>query len=93
MSDQEKKEQEILNQEMSLDEMENVAGGVCVGGHQLNECNWDDAIKYGRPIRKPDGSMNCAATVEDGSWCGSDDACYQGEVNYMGLTECSKAWT
>ena len=35
---------------------------------------------------------NCAATVEDGSWCGKNDACYGGQVNYKDMKECHKAW-
>ena len=95
MSDRKKREQEILNQEMSQDEMETVAGGWgnnCLDGHQKKTCDWNTAIAYGRPLRNPDGSMNCSATVEDGSHCWSDDACYRQEVEYMGLTDCSKAW-
>ena len=74
MSDQEKKEQEILNQEMSNDEMETVAGGsdkvegrkigYCVMGAYAN-CDEKLSIEYGRPLYRPDGSVNCAATVED----------------------------
>ena len=92
MSDQEKKEQEILNQEMSPDEMEDVAGGYCPNLHEHKQCNYGDAIKYGRPIRKWNGTTNCAATVEDGSHCDTNDACYQSEVMYMGLQDCAKAW-
>ncbi|MBR3016538.1 MAG: hypothetical protein IKH57_05590 [Clostridia bacterium] len=106
MSDQEKREQEIMNQEMSQDEMETVAGGLgddyldddglpsysCLCQHHETVCNSKNSIKHGRLINRPDGSTNCAATVEDGSWCGSNDACYEDEVNYMGLNDCAKAW-
>ena len=107
MSDQEKREQEIMNQEMSTDEMETVAGGwglkmcestvegglqSCFYGSFGSKCEIGTALKYGRPIHRPDGTMNCAATVEDGSHCGSNDACYSDEVVYLGMKECSKAW-
>ena len=105
MSDQEKKEQEIMNQEMSKDEMETVAGGGpgnwdctgtensdCIQEHYKMTCDSGNSLKYGRYFYRQDGSPNCAATVEEGSWCGSDDACYGNEVQYLGLTDCAKAW-
>ena len=93
MSDQEKKEKEIMNQEMSMDEMETVAGGTCYRKlGRKDSCFDEESVKYGRPIRKPDGSINCAATVEDGSHCGSNDACYSYDVVYLGMKHCEKAW-
>ena len=43
------------------------------------------------------GFPNCAATVEDGSWCGTNDACVTTAIVYKGMEECSfsncnKAW-
>ena len=35
---------------------------------------------------------NCASTVDDGSWCGSADACIKAAIIYRGMTDCSKAW-
>ena len=35
---------------------------------------------------------NCAATVEDGSWCGSNDACYEGAVQYICMEKCKRSW-
>ena len=100
MSDQEKREQEIMNQEMSQDEMDTVAGGWrhvlrdlgCGFAGAYIECHEDLAIRNGRPLYRPDGSVNCAATVEDGSHCGSNDACYDGEMVYLGMKDCHKAW-
>jgi hypothetical protein len=80
-----------------------VAGGRHFGGgstpnyncfheHQKKSCNWEEAIKYGRLINRPDGSANCAATVEENSWCKSNDACYDDETIYLGIKECAKAW-
>ena len=93
MSDQEKREQEIMNQEMNLDEMETVAGGICIAALGRNDyCNSHSSEKYERPLYNPDGSINCAATVEDGSWCGSNDACYYDEAKYFGMRDCEKAW-
>ena len=92
MSDREQKEQEIMNQEMSKDEMESVAGGLCWSGHMYQDCHWEEAQKYGRPIHRPDGSINCANTVQDGSHCDTNDACYKDQVNYMDIHDCGKAW-
>ena len=93
MSDQEKKEQEILNQEMSKDEMETVAGGFCfMWLGRKGGCDTDSSKKYGREICKPDGTVNCSATVEEGSWCGSNDACYEDETVYFNMQDCEKAW-
>ena len=94
MSDREKKEQEIMNQEMSADEMETVAGGryLCMYAHEDSHCKYRNSQMYGRPIKKPDGTFNCAYTVEDGSHCDYNDACYGEYVRYLGLTFCGKAW-
>ena len=35
---------------------------------------------------------NCAATVEDGSFCDTNDACYTAAVWYLGKKDCAKAW-
>ena len=35
---------------------------------------------------------NCAATVEDGSWCKRNDACHDKAVDYRGMGSCKKAW-
>jgi hypothetical protein len=106
MSDQEKKEQEIMNQEISQDEMDTIAGGWCkqcsdtveggeppcfLGSYGSN-CDAGTALKNGRSLYRPDGSVNCAATVEDGSHCGSNDACYEDETVYLGMKDCIKAW-
>ena len=38
--------------------------------------------------------MKAAATVEDDSWCGENDACHECAVEYKGFTswQCEKAW-
>ena len=109
MSDQEKREQEIMSQEMSQDEMDTVAGGdmcnvvteiltnerrdwLCDFNGAYVACYNGNAKKYGRPLYRPDGYVNCAATVEDGSHCGSNDACYEDEAVYIGMKDCYKAW-
>ncbi len=82
------KAKEILDQEIALDQLDAVAGGAgaddCVEGLVRN-------IYGGR------GFPNCAATVEDGSWCGSNDACVSFAIVYTNLkgcggSDCHKAW-
>ena len=38
------------------------------------------------------GFPNCDSTVEDGSWCGSNDACFFDAIQYQGMKDCTKAW-
>lgn len=66
--------------------------GNCCYDHWETDCDSGNSRKYGRPFRNPDGTPNCAATVEDGSWCDSNDACYNKEVRYLSLNNCAKAW-
>ena len=90
MSEQEKKEQKILNQEMDPEEMENVAAGIDDSSDDSDDVLFPKIIK--RNFYNEDGSINCAATVEDGSWCKSNDACYTNQMDYQGMKSCSKAW-
>ena len=77
-------EQEIFNQEISEEELNAVSG---VDYMLVKRCvqSWDRPIYEG-------GFPNCAATVEDGSHCGKNDACYRDAVVYKGLKDCYKAW-
>ena len=97
MSGQEKKEQEIMNQEMSLDEMEDVSGGAygmidVFAKNIARGITFNSADKVTLNFYNEDGSINCAATVEDGSWCHDNDACYTNQMDYQGMKSCSKAW-
>ena len=85
MSEEEKaREEEVLKQSVSLDELEAAAGGE---GGSANEC----VEQYNRRIHR--GRFpNCAATVEDGSWCGTNDACVVLAVYYEGREHCGRAW-
>ena len=77
-------EKEIFVQEVSDEEMEAVAGGK---GE-----NDDDCVKiFLRNIRVP-SFPNCAATVEDGSDCWNNDACFEEAVRYWDMNDCDKAW-
>ncbi|MBR3016273.1 MAG: hypothetical protein IKH57_04215 [Clostridia bacterium] len=101
MSDREKREQEIMNQELSQDEMDTVAGGGydieyrdlgCQFAGAYVHCKADNALKNGRELYRPDKTVNCANTVEDGSHCDTNDACYDDKVVYLGMEDCHKAW-
>ena len=77
-------EEEVFKQKLSDEEFMAVSGGG--RGHRAERT----------PISPPrniyDGFPNCAATVEDGSWCDKNDACFDSDVVYLGMTSCSKAW-
>lgn len=79
------KEDNVLSQELSPDELEAVAGGD--QDEDLKNC-----VRYSERNIYLGGFPNCAATVEDGSFCGSNDACYHSMVSYYILVECQKAW-
>ena len=87
-------EDAVLGQELSVDEMDEAAGGGACPHQQhkdiynANQCT--SAIKRWIYKRK---FPNCAATVEEGSWCGSNDACYSSNaVSYTGMDKCNRAW-
>ena len=37
------------------------------------------------------GASGCSATVEEGSWCVSDDECYKWDVVYTNIDRCPNA--
>ena len=80
-----KKEDEVLAQELSPEELAAVAGGG-----DPSDVNCTTQV-YGRNIYYG-GFPNCAATVEDGSWCGQNDACINISVIYKFMSHCGKAW-
>lgn len=79
------KEDNVLSQELSPDELEAVSGGD--QDDDLKNC-----VRYSERNIYLGGFPNCAATVEDGSFCSSNDACYHSMVGYYILVECNKAW-
>ena len=88
-------EDKVFDQEVSPEELENVTGGSTIG-HWKNRYGKGN-ITYGctstqrRNIYKG-GFPNCAATVEDGSYCGDNDACIMYAVVYDYMESCQKAW-
>ena len=98
-------EDAVLSQELSADEMDAVAGGgACPEGQNvvtspINDVHNCSLTQQANCILEEHRSIynggfpNCAATVEDGSWCSSNDACHTSNaIRYTGLTDCSKAW-
>lgn len=79
-------EEQVFKQEVSDDELEAVAGGA-PGTGDKNNCN----NAHRRDIYGGAGFPNCAATVEDGSLCNTNDACLYLSVRYKGMTDCTKA--
>ena len=78
-------EDEVLVQPLSPDELEAVSGGD-------QDDDRINCVRYSERNIYLGGFPNCAATVEDGSFCGSNDACYHSMVSYYILVECQKAW-
>ena len=72
-------EKEVFIQKVSDEEMEAVAGG---GSENKTECVRDSS----RDIYHP-SFPNCAATVEEGSWCDWNDACFSNAVQYTGMVQ------
>ena len=88
------KEREVFEQAISVEELEAVTGADkgnyynCVKENlrTITGRYWEGGILYNT------GFPNCAATVEDGSLCNDNDACYSCAVVYQDMKECSKAW-
>ena len=91
-----KTEDKVFSQKVSEDELNSISAGFC--GDSSGGCSWwaydqheHCTEVYHRHIYEGE-FPNCAATVEDGSWCGSNDACYGDEVIYVDMEHCGKAW-
>ena len=90
-----KTEDAVFREKLSDTELAGTAGGLC-GSYQGSclDATYDDGqctSFYSRNIYDG-GFPNCAATVEDGSWCKNNDACYDLAVSYEGMHDCAKAW-
>ena len=87
-------EKAVFAQEVSQEELENVSGGAGTGcwSNGRRSClaqlyrNMYDDFYTGA------GFPNCANTVNDGSWCGENDACFSMAIIYEDMTDCHKAW-
>jgi hypothetical protein len=92
------REDDVFGQELSVEDLDAAAGGVD-SDSDIRHC----VQKHARSIYEG-GFPNCAATVEDGSQCGTNDACYNdaivywdvkgrpGDGPYAGESNCEKAW-
>jgi len=80
-------EDKVFGQDLSQKEMEQVSGGKMVDRDFNGEC----VSSHERWIQRG-GFPNCAATVEDGSWCDTNDACYSSAIAYFDMRSCKKAW-
>jgi predicted ribosomally synthesized peptide with nif11-like leader len=85
--------------ELSDDELDAVAGGRPMTRRSSKNKRtiwWDDdpdnCTNNNMRNIYTGGFPNCAATVEDGSHCGTNDACYTEAVDYEGMVDCAKAW-
>jgi hypothetical protein len=80
-------EEQVFKQEISDDELEAVSGGDADDEENKENCIyhlWRNIYRNGFP--------NCAATVEDESWCDKNDACYSQSIDYENMSKCTKAW-
>ncbi len=92
MTDKDKeREEKVFDQELSAEELNGVAGGSSDAPYYCSSTITQCKINKDRNIYVP-SFPNCAATVEDGSWCDDNDACYDSAVKYHPLKNCSKAW-
>lgn len=97
MSDEmKKKEEEVFAQSLNDEELESVNGGWNFCDEELGKGEPKGPTQHCVQILYRNiyvgGFANCAATVEDGSWCGNNDACYGNAVMYTNMKNCAKAW-
>ena len=105
MSDEQKaRENEVFDQDLSIEDLDAAAGGDCgtfarALGNGERDSDEDNCVKdHFRNIYGGGGFPNCAATVGDGSQCDANDACWSSAVAYRGmvggctLNDCKKAW-
>ena len=93
MSNPEKKnEDEVFLEEVDDNEVEAAAGGNLFS-YPDEENDHNCVNDHFREIYFADGSFpNCAASVEDGSWCSDNDACVGWAVVYYRMKECSNCY-
>jgi hypothetical protein len=85
-------EEQIFMQEVDDGELKTVTGGeVCENG-QWFEKDRNCTKMETRRIYGGKGFPNCAATVEEGSWCGYNDACTWKAVVYTDTKRCTNSF-
>ena len=81
-------EKAIFAQEVSEDELRGINVGYSECKEQYTAICDKQNFRY---LHEYPDRLNCAATVEAGSWCGESDACYLAAICYIDLKHCDKA--
>lgn len=95
-------EEQVFKQELDDNELAAVSGGSQAALERCDLLAEAAENTYGtidnctqiweRDITGGDGFPNCAATVEENSFCNINDACYSDAVKYMEMKNCWKSW-
>ncbi len=81
------REEAVFSRELSESDLVASAGGARKDEPWNDTCR--SAVKwYIYDTNFPD----CNATVESGSWCGSNDACYSSAIVYPDMKSCGRSW-
>ena len=89
---EEQRERDVFDQELSVDDLDAAAGGSVTYWYAKDKDENHCTEVHERQFYLAGGSIDCAATVEDGSWCIKNDACNTDAIVYQGMTDCRKAW-
>ena len=99
MSEELKRESEVFKQDLSMEELDAIAGAADPPDPSKPDVDRDNCYRgERRNIYGGNGFPNCAATVEEGSLCGTNDACVSFAIKYTnmcgirGSDNCMKAW-
>jgi len=87
--------EKVMKSELSDEELSLTSGGDgCYFSDKCdNDSNNNCSRLQHRYLRDKYGTINCAASVEPGSWCLSNDACFEEQVHYRNRGKnCDKAW-
>ena len=83
------REKQIFAQELSEEDLAAVNGGSSACREQFETCHCERQVY--RLLHEFPGRLNCASTVESGSWCGESDACFLAAICYIDIKHCDKA--
>lgn len=99
-NEQKQREDEVFDQALSVEDLDAVSGGTNEEDRQA--ASIENCVELDRRLIYGGGGFpNCAATVEDGSMCHRNDACYTYAVRYADVSRwndfakddlCAKAW-
>ena len=85
-------EDRVFSHEVSEEELAETGGGNLESCGDLVSYYNNNCIQLDNRHIYEGGFPNCAQSVENGSWCGWNDACYSEAVVYKDMISCSKAW-